>query len=118
MSLIQTTALDLWGFKNTDIDSRILDYKDNFCEHFLRLFHQSKVWAEERPVGIGLQNYDVFRNTYLQHKEITYNSKNIVFETCVSDISFVSRIHSFKLLKLHKKKATQFVKWTKDLLLN
>ena len=86
MSLIQTAALDLWGFKNTDIDSRILDYKDNFCEHFLRLFHQSKIWAEEKPTEIGLQNYNVFKNTYLQHKEITYNSKNIVFETCVSDI--------------------------------
>lgn len=86
MSLIQTTALDLWGFKNTDIDSRILDYKDNFCEHFLRLFHQSKIQAEEKPTEIGLQNYDVFKNTYPQHKEITYNNKNIIFETCVSDI--------------------------------
>lgn len=86
MSLIQTAALDLWGFKNTDIDSRILDYKDNFCEHFLRLFHQSKIRAEEKPTRIGLQNYDVFKNTYLQHKQITYNNKNIMFETCVSDL--------------------------------
>lgn len=86
MSLIQTTALDLWGFKNTDIDSRILDYKDNFCDHFLRLFHQHKIWAEEKPIEIGLQNYNLFENTYPQHKEITYNNKNVVFETCVSDI--------------------------------
>ena len=81
MSLIQTTALDLWGFKNADIDSRILEYQDNFCEHLLRLFHQSKVWAEERPTPMDLTNYTVFRNTYLSSKPITYNNKNLTFYT-------------------------------------
>lgn len=81
MSLIKTTALDLWGFKNSDIDSRILDYQDSFCNHLLRLFHQSKVWAEDRPTPMDLSNYTVFRNTYFESKPITYNNKSLTFET-------------------------------------
>ena len=52
------------------------------------------------------------RGSIKKQKNFRIHKKKI-FAKCVSDESFVSRIHSFKLLKLHKKKATQFVKWTK-----
>ena len=83
--LKETTALDFWAFREDyDIDNVISIYQDLFCENLVKIFHQLKIESEERPVSLEtLQNYTVFHNLYPNHKNITYNSKNLIFETCV-----------------------------------
>lgn len=82
MSLKEATALNFWSCKNSgDIMSTLDIYKDEFCDHFLRLFHQVKIWSEQKPMEIGLNNYTLFRNTFPNSKPVTFNTKNITFET-------------------------------------
>ena len=86
--LKETTALDFWAFREDyDIDNVISVCKEQFCENFIKIFHQRKQDSEKYPVNLScLDNYTVFRNMYNSHKNITFNTKNLIFETCVTDL--------------------------------
>lgn len=86
--LKETTALDFWAFREDyDIDNVISVCKEQFCENFIKIFHQRKQDSEKYPVNLScLDNYIVFRNMYITHKNITFNTKNLIFETCVTDL--------------------------------
>lgn len=86
--LKETTALDFWAFREDyDIDNVISVCKEQFCENLIKIFHQRKQDSEKYPVNLScLDNYTVFRNMYNSHKNITFNTKNLIFETCVTDL--------------------------------
>lgn len=86
--LKETTALDFWAFREDyDIDNVISVCKEQFCENLIKIFHQRKQDSEKYPVSLcSLDNYTVFRNMYTTHKNITFNTKNLIFETCVTDL--------------------------------
>ena len=86
--LKEVQALDFWAFREDyEIDNVISTCKDLFCENLVKIFHQRKLDSENYPVNLStLDNYTVFKNMYPNHKNITYNSKNLIFETCVTDL--------------------------------